>query len=86
MCSPKFHSKNQLQWSTIPTDPYQSAYTPLPSNDDNDNDGGFITDDNYDGGSEVESRRINIANAMWESYLEYKANGGTVDSDDDFSE
>ena len=78
-----FILKTDSNEGTIPTDPYQLAYTPLPSND---NDGGFITDDNYDGNSEVESCRINIANAMWESYLEYMANRGTVDSDDDFSE
>ena len=28
---------------------------------------------------------MNIANAMWESYLNYLANAGTVDSDDDLS-
>ena len=81
-----FILKTDSNEGTIPTDPYQSAYTPLPSNADNDNDGGFITDDNYDGNSEVKSHRINIANAMWESYLEYMANWGTIDSDDDFSE
>ena len=72
-----FILKTDSNEGAMPTDPYQSAYTPLPSNADNDNDGGFITDDNYDGNSEV---------SMWESYLEYMANGGTVDSDDDFSE
>ena len=84
--SKNFILKTDFNEGTIPRDPYQSAYTPLPSNADNDNDGGFITDDNYDGNSEVKSHRINIANAMWESCLEYMANGGTVDSDDDFSE
>lgn len=65
---------------TIPMDPHQ----PLPYNDDNDNnDGGFIIEDE-DGNSEVELRRMNIANAMWGSYLEYLANAGTVDSESDF--
>ena len=59
-----FILKTNSNEGTIPTDPYQLAYTPLPSNADNDNDSGFITDDNYDGNSEVESHRINIANAM----------------------
>jgi hypothetical protein len=53
---------------------------------DNDHDGGFITEDDDGGNSEVKLRRINIANAMWESYLNYLANAGTVDSDDDFSD
>jgi hypothetical protein len=57
----------------------------LPSNVDNDHDGGFITEDDDDGTSEVKSRRINIANAMWESYMNYLANEGAVDSDDDLS-
>ena len=50
-----FILKTDSNEGTIPTDPYQSAYTPLPSNADN---GGFIIDDNYDGNSEVESHRI----------------------------
>jgi len=57
----------------------------LPSDLDNDHDGGFITEDDDSGNSEVKSRRMNIANAMWESYLNYLANAGTVDSDDDLS-
>ena len=40
---------------TIPMDPYQSvsSYTPLPSNFDNDHDGGFITEEEEDGNDEV---------------------------------
>jgi hypothetical protein len=69
---------------TIPADPYQPVYRPLPDDDSN-HDGGFITEDDGVVNSEVNSRRLNIANAMWESYLNYLANGGTVDSDDDLS-
>jgi hypothetical protein len=69
----------------IPTDLYQSAYAPLPSDVDNDHDSGFITEDDDNGNSEVKMRRINIANAMWESYLNYLANAGIVDSDSDLS-
>ena len=69
---------------TIPTDPYQTAYTALPYNVDNDD--GFINEDDDDGSTEVKAHRMNIANAMWESYLNYLADGGTDDSDDDFSE
>lgn len=79
-----FIQKTDSDEGTIPTDPYQSAYTPLPSNVDNDDDGGFITEDDDDASTEVKSRRINIANAMWESYLIYLASGG--DSDDDLPE
>jgi hypothetical protein len=57
----------------------------LPSDVDNDNDSGFITEDDDDGNLEVKMHRINIANAMWESYLNYLANAGTVDSDSDLS-
>jgi hypothetical protein len=56
----------------------------LPSDVDNDHDVGFIIEDDDDGNDEVKSRRINIANAMWESYLGYLANA--VDSDDDLDE
>lgn len=77
-----FIKKTDYDEGTVPADPYQSAYTPLP---DNDNNGGFLTEDDDDGNSEVKLRRLNIANAMWESYLNYLANAGTVDSDDDLS-
>ena len=56
----------------------------MPSDFDNDHEGGFIAEDD-DRNSVFESRRINIANAMWESYLNYLANAGTVDSDEDLS-
>ena len=61
----------------IPTDSQQTAYEPFPSDVDNDNDAGFISDDDEDN-TEVKLRRINIANEMWGKYLEY-----TQDSDDD---
>ena len=55
----------------IPTDAYQEAYEPFPS--DVDSDAGFITEHDDDEYSEVALRRMNIANAMWESYLQYIA-------------
>jgi len=70
---------------TLPTDLYQSAYTPLPFNAENDN-GGFITDVDDDGNSEFKLRRLNIANAMWRSYLDYLERGGRLGSDGDPSE
>ena len=65
----------------IPTDPYQAAYTPFPSDIDNDG-GGFIEEDDEEDNSEVKLQRKNIANEMWKSYLNYMADTGT---DDDFS-
>jgi hypothetical protein len=63
----------------IPTDVYQAAYEPFPSDVDNDHEGGFITEDDDEGNSEVKLRRMNIANEMWDSYLQYTAN---ADEDD----
>jgi hypothetical protein len=63
----------------IPTDP-QAAYTYFPSDVDNDHDIGFISEDDNEGNSEVKLRRVNIANEMWERYLEYTADSET-DSD-----
>ena len=57
----------------IPTDSCQAAYEPFPSDVNSDHDGGFIADDDDEGNSEVKSRRMNIANEMWESYLQYTA-------------
>ena len=57
----------------IPTDSYQAAYEPFPSDVSSDHDGGFIVDDDDEENSEVKSRRMNIANEMWESYLQYTA-------------
>jgi hypothetical protein len=68
----------------IPTDSYQSAYTPF-SPDIYDDDNGFIAEDDDEANSEVKLRRINIANEMWESYLNYMADGETESSDDDLS-
>ena len=61
-------------------DSHQSAYDPFPSDVSGDQGGGFIIDDDDEGSSEVKARRMNIANEMWESYLEY-----TADDDDTFS-
>jgi hypothetical protein len=68
----------------IPTDSYQSVYTPF-SPDIYDDDNGFIAEDDDEANSEVKLRRINIANEMWESYLNYMADGETESSDDDLS-
>ena len=70
---------------TIPTDPYQAAYTPFPSGIGNDDDSGFIAEDEEES-SEVKLRRKNIANEMWKSYLNYIADAGAGSSDDDFSD
>ena len=68
----------------IPTDPYQAAYTPFPSDVNNDDSSGFIAEDEEEeGDSEVKLRRKNIANKMWKSYLNYMATAGTGDGDDD---
>ena len=66
----------------IPTDSYQAAYEPFSSDVDSDHNGGFITDDD-EGDSEVKLRRMNIANEMWQSYLQYTAD---TDDDDSFSD
>jgi hypothetical protein len=68
----------------IPTDSYQSAYTPF-SPDIYDDDSGFIAEDDDEANSDVKLRRINIANEMWESYLNYMADGEAGSSDDDLS-
>jgi hypothetical protein len=67
----------------IPTDPYQAAYTVFPSIADDDHDSGFIMEDDDEGNSEVKARRMNIANEMWKSYLNYIAEMEGVESDDD---
>jgi hypothetical protein len=66
----------------IPTDSQQAAYEPFPSDVNSDHNDGFITDDD-EGNSEVKLRRMNIANEMWESYLQYSADS---DDDDTFGE
>ena len=64
----------------IPTSSYQAAYKPFSSDVNSDCDeGGFITDDDK-GNSDFKLHRMNIANKMWESYLQY-----TADEDDLFS-
>jgi hypothetical protein len=68
----------------IPTDSNQLAYEPSLSEDNNDENDGFITD-NDEGNSEVKFHRMNIANEMWESYLKYTADADD-DSDDSFSD
>jgi hypothetical protein len=68
----------------IPTDPYQAACTPFPSDVDNDDASGFIAEEEEEEeNSEVKLQRKNIANAMWRSYLNYMADGN---SDDNFSD
>jgi hypothetical protein len=67
----------------IPTDSYQSPYTPFSHDFDNDDGGGFIAEDDDETNSEVKLRRTNIANEMWESYLNYMADAETGSSDDD---
>jgi len=69
----------------IPTDPYQAAYTPFPSDIGNNDGGGFITEDEEEENSEVKLQRTNIANEMWASYLNYMADTGTGNSDDESS-
>ena len=69
----------------IPTDPYQAAYTPFPSDIGNDDGGGFITEEEEKENSEVKLRRTNIANEMWASYLNYMADIGTGNSDNESS-
>jgi len=51
----------------IPTNPYQAAYTPFPSDIGNDGGGGFIAEDEEEENSEVKLWRKNIANEMWKS-------------------
>ena len=70
---------------TLPTDPYQTTIEPFPS-DVNSDHSGFITEDGDEANSEVKLRRMNIANAMWESYLVYRANAEADNNDDVFSD
>jgi hypothetical protein len=70
----------------IPTDPYQAAYTPFPSDVDNDDPSGFIAEDEEEENSEVKLWRKNIANEVWRSYLNYMVDRGTRNSDDNFSD
>lgn len=60
----------------------------FPSVADDDHSG-FIMEDDDEGNSEVKSRRMNIANEMWRSYLNYiaettnsEAEAEAIDSDD----
>ena len=66
----------------LPTDSYQAPYEPFPSDVNSDrDDGGFIIDDD-EGNLDFKLHRMNIANEMWESYLQYT----TEDDDDSLSE
>ena len=65
----------------IPTDSYQSPYTHFTP--DIDDEHGFIAEDDNEANSEVKQCRTNIANQMWESYLNYIADSGTGSSEDD---
>ena len=70
----------------IPTDSYQAAYKPFPSdvNSDlnSDQNDGFIMDDD-EGNSDVKLSKMNIANRMWEAYLQYTADDDDDDDDDE---
>lgn len=63
----------------IPTDLYQAAYEPFPSDVNSDHDSGFITDNDDEGNSEFKLCRMDIVNEMWESYLQYTANSDNND-------
>ena len=77
-----FIQKIDKNEGAIPTDPFQAAHTYF-SDISNDQDSGFIAEDEEEGNSEVKSQRMNIANEIWKSYLNYIADTDTVDSDDD---
>ncbi|KAF8805531.1 hypothetical protein BYT27DRAFT_7104372 [Phlegmacium glaucopus] len=69
----------------IPTNPYQAAHAPFPSDIGDDHGDGFIVEDDDEENSEVKLWRKNIANEMWKSYLNYMADAETDNSDNDFS-
>jgi hypothetical protein len=69
----------------IPSNPYQAAYAPFPSDVNEDYGSGFIEEDDTEANAEVKSRRINIAYEMWRSYLDYMADAETSNSDDSVS-
>ena len=75
-----FIQKIDKNEGAIPNDPFPVAHTYF-SDISNDHDSGFIADEEEEGNSEVKSRRMNIANEMWKSYLNYTVDA--VDSDDD---
>jgi len=77
-----FIQKIDKNEGAIPNDSLQATHT-YASDNSNDHDSGLIADDDEEGNSEVKSRRMNIANEMWKSYLNYLADTDTVDSDDD---
>ena len=77
-----FIQKIDKNEGAIPNDPFQATHA-YASDNSNDHDSGLIADDDEEGNSEVKSRRMNIANEMWKSYLNYLADTDTVDSDDD---
>ena len=68
----------------IPTDSQQAAYEPFSSDvSSGESDyGGLITDEE-EGSSEIKSRRMNIGNEMWVSYLQYTADSESDGDDDD---
>ena len=47
--------------------------------------GGFIAEEDDEANSEVKLRRKNIANEMWNSYLNYMADAEAGNSDEDYS-
>lgn len=67
----------------VPTDSLQAAYRPFSSDVNHESDDvGFITDEE-EGNSEIKTRRMNIANEMWESYLQYTADSESDGDGDD---
>jgi hypothetical protein len=58
-----FIQENDVTEGAIPTGP-QAAHTYFPSDVDNDNNTGFITEDDNEGSSEIKLQRIKIANEM----------------------
>jgi hypothetical protein len=72
----------------IPMDSYQQPFEPFPSDVNNNQNDGFIMDID-EGNSEVKLRRMNIANEMWESYLQYTASTDSeadTDASDDLND
>lgn len=70
-----------------PTDISQAAYEPFPTDIDGLDNSGLITGDDDEGNSAVKLRRMNIANEMWQQYLQYRADAETSEEDnsDDFN-
>lgn len=85
MFSPEFHPKIDHNEGVIPTNQYQAAHTLFPSDIDDEYGGGFIVDDGAEENLKAKLCRKNITNEMWKSYLNYRADKETSNSDDNFS-